>query len=202
MHTLPRLLAVAALFGAALPAPAQYKVIGADGSVTYTDRPPATTNAKVTALNARGGGGAEAGLDLPFELRQPVARYPVTIYTSADCAPCESARQFLQQRGVPYAERRIATEEDAAALERLVGARTVPALTVGAQALRGYAQTDWAAYLDAAGYPRESKLPRGWQPPAPVAMVERAAPVVKPVAPPAPPTAADVPPPDASKIRF
>ena len=41
----------------------------------------------------------------------------------------------------------------------------MPALTIGAQPLRGLSEADWTAYLDAAGYPRESRLPRGWQPP-------------------------------------
>jgi hypothetical protein len=54
---------------------------------------------------------------------------------------------------VPYAEKRIVTDEDTAALERLVGGRSVPALTIGAQPLRGFSATDWGAFLDAAGYP-------------------------------------------------
>jgi glutaredoxin len=125
---------------------------------------------------------------LPFELRQTTARFPVTLYTSADCPPCDSGRQFLQQRGVPYSERRVASEDDAAALERSVGGRTLPALTVGVQALRGLSMDEWGSYLDAAGYPRESKLPRGWTAPAPTVLVERvpaprAAAPVAPVAP-------------------
>ncbi len=157
-------------------ATAQYKVIGADGSVTYTDRPPATANTKVTALNRRGDAPTPADATLPFDLRQVASRFPVTLYTSADCPPCDAGRNFLQQRGVPYTERRVGSEDDAAALERAVGGRTVPALTVGSQALRGLSQTDWTVYLDAAGYPRESKLPRNWQAPAATPLVERAQP--------------------------
>lgn len=164
----PALLLAALLFAAG-PASAQYKVVGPDGSVTYTDRPPVTTTtspAKVTSLNRRGAPAAEAAgesSELPFELRQVAARYPVTLYTTAECAPCDSARTLLQQRGVPYSERRIATEDDAAVLERVSGGRTVPAVTIGGQALRGLTPGDWTAYLDAAGYPRESRLPRSWK---------------------------------------
>ena len=38
----------------ALPSQAQYKVVGPDGKITYTDRPPVSESAKVTALGRRG----------------------------------------------------------------------------------------------------------------------------------------------------
>ncbi len=162
---------------AVAPATAMYKVVQPDGSVTYTDRPPLSGNARVTPLgrDAASVAGAAASSEgaLPFALRQAMQRYPVTLYTSADCAPCASGRQLLQQRGVPFTERLILTVDDAAALERLVGGRTVPALTIGNQPLRGLAQADWTAYLDAAGYPRESVLPRNWPQAAATALVER-----------------------------
>lgn len=161
--------------GAAL---AQYKVIRPDGSVTYTDRPPIdATNVRITPLGrAVQAVAAPAETGLPIDLRQTAQRYPVTLYATADCAPCDTGRRLLQQRGVPYTERRIGTDEDALALERLVGGRTVPALTIGAQQLRGYSETDWVAYLDAAGYPRESKLPRNWPQPTATPLVERGPP--------------------------
>jgi glutaredoxin len=189
------LLITAALAMQAGAALAQYKVIAQDGSVTYTDRPPTASNAKVTALSRRGDAPATADAALPFELRQVASRFPVTLFTSADCPPCDAARQFLQQRGVPYSERRVVTEEDAAALERAVGGRTVPSATIGSQPLRGLSQTDWTIYLDAAGYPRESKLPRNWQAPAPTPLVERATPPVARNAAPSPQPDAPTPPP-------
>ncbi len=161
----------------AAPALAQYKVVGPDGSVTYTDRPPATQNARVTAMG-RNAVPPPAGGDatLPAELRTATQRHPVTLYTSDGCPPCDTGRRLLQQRGVPYSERRVITEDDAAALERLLGARTVPALSIGAQPLRGFNELDWTAYLDAAGYPRENRLPRSWQAAPPRPLVDRATP--------------------------
>ena len=175
----------------AMPVWAQYKVVRPDGSVTYTDRPPAEANVRVTPIgrNAPPSTNTSTDTGLPIELRQAMARYPVTLYTANDCAPCDAGRKLLQQRGVPYNERRISSEEDALALDRAVGGRTVPALTVGVQPLRGFSETDWAAYLDAAGYPRESKLPRNWPVAAVAPLVERATPL------PAPRLAAPVPPP-------
>lgn len=166
----------AALALATAPALAQYKVVAPDGSVTYTDRPPATANVRVTPLGRNAQPAASGGdPSLPLELRQAAARYPVTLYTAAECPPCDSGRKLLQQRGIPYSERRVANEEDAQALERLVGGRTVPSLNIGAQPLRGYNEADWGAFLDAAGYPKESKLPRNWPVPVATPLVERAA---------------------------
>jgi glutaredoxin len=185
-------------------APAQYKIVNPDGSVTYTDRIPApASNQRVMQLG-RGGAAATTLTEvaLPAELRQAVQRHPVTLYTSTDCAPCDSGRTLLQQRGVPYTEKRVASDEDAQALERIVGGRTVPSLTVGAQPLRGFSESDWAAYLEAAGYPRQSRLPRGWQPAPITPLAERAAPPARPPAPPPEREPEAPPPPPAEGVRF
>jgi glutaredoxin len=184
----------------ATPALAQYKVVAADGSVTYTDRPRAEANARITALG-RSGAAQPAEAALPAELRQVAQRYPVMLFTGTDCAPCDNGRRLLQQRGIPFSERRVSSEEDAMALERAVGGRTVPALTIGAQPLRGYSETDWTAYLDAAGYPRVSKLPSGWQAAPAQALTEK----VAPAKPAAPTPRTEVPPEDskpANGVRF
>lgn len=159
------------------PVAAQYKVVAPDGSVTYTDRPPADTAARITPMSRSGAPGA-AGSEpaLPAELRQPAQRFPVVLYASAECAPCDTGRRLLQQRGIPYTERHVVTEDDAQALERLSGGRTLPALMIGGQSLRGFSEADWSAYLDAAGYPRQSRLPGNWPVATPRPMTERAAP--------------------------
>jgi glutaredoxin len=197
-YSLVRWLLAALIMAVAVPAMAQFKVVQPDGSVTYTDRPPSSGNARVTPLG-RLGNSSEPDAGLPPDLRQAMQRYPVVLYTTADCQPCDTGRKLLQQRGVPYSERRIVSEEEALALERVAGGRTVPALTIGAQPVRGYSETEWLAYLDAAGYPRESKLPRNWQTPEPAAAVDRAVPVR-----PAPTAAqrAPEPPPAQGGVRF
>ena len=76
---------------------------------------------------------------------------------------------------------------------------------MGGQTLRGFSESDWLATLDLAGYPKESRLPRGWQAPAAEPLVARV-PAVAPRAPdearasgePAFPQAAS----DPSGIRF
>ncbi len=166
----PPAFAAAALLLAISPSQAQYKVIGADGKVTYSDRPPPGAEGKVSALGAKAAA-EPAGPALPFELRQVASKYPVTLYTvTGACEPCASARQLLKQRGIPFAERQVVTSEDSDALEKLSGAREAPTLTIGSQTLRGLAPEVWVSYLDAAGYPRESRLPSSYQyqPAAPI----------------------------------
>jgi glutaredoxin len=162
------------LLAACLPAQAQYKVVGPDGRVTYTDRPPtAASGAQISPMRRDGSVPETVAAPLPLELRQAVSRFPVTLYAAKDCAPCDSGRRLLQTRGVPFTERLINDEADAEALVRLSDGRSVPTLTVGKQVLRGYSEADWQSTLDLAAYPRESRLPRGYVPPAPAPLAQR-----------------------------
>jgi len=210
MNPFLRLMPAIALACFALPGHALYKVVGPDGSVTYTDRPPpAAVGRPAPTAGGRDTGTSEAAnalANLPLELRQVTARYPVTLYSSTDCAPCDSARRLLASRGIPYVERRVINDDDGEALNRLTGGRSVPTLTIGTQALRGFAEGDWHSYLDAAGYPRESRLPRSYQQPAATPLVERQAEAAQQQRPAAPPPAEPAPPPPAppapAGIRF
>ena len=203
---LPASFALAAsLVFVATPSEAQYKVIGADGKVTYSDREPSPSEGRVSALGARGSAPA-AEPDLPFELRQIVAKYPVTLYTaSGTCESCVAARQLLKQRGIPFSERQVVSEEDNDALERISGSRDVPTLMIGSQVLRGLSSEAWISYLDAAGYPRDSRLPTSYQyRPATPIVERREPPVARSPATPgaAPQTPAIAAPAGAGGIRF
>lgn len=182
----------------ALPGQAQYKVVGPDGKVTYTDRQPSV--GKVSSFGTRSAPSLET--NLPFDLRQPVARYPVTLYVSGgNCEPCEAARQLLRQRGVPFAEKQVLSAEDSEALERLSGGRDAPTLAIGSQNLRGLAPAVWGSYLDAAGYPRESRLPATYQNPAPTPITEKRESVARaPAARASQPLPADALPPPAPPV--
>ena len=182
------------------PAEAQFKVVAPDGTVTYTDRPAAAPGSKVTQLRkdasvlaAQAPPAASANTNLvklPYELRQVAERFAVVLYASADCAPCDAGRRMLVQRGVPYAERLIQSDEDLQALARISGARTVPVLAVGSQITRGWLESEWSANLDLAGYPRESRLPRDWPVAVAAPLAARPAPEPATSLPPAPPAAA------------
>ncbi len=167
---------VAALLAAGVcttAAHAQYKVVGPDGKITYTDRAPVTPAGKVSAIG-NADPAAVTGPALPAELQQAATRYPVVLYVSTGvCASCDGGRELLRQRGIPFTEKQVISAADGQALERLTGARDVPALTIGAQSLRGLSKEVWTSYLDAAGYPASSRLPASYQYAAPTPLTQR-----------------------------
>jgi glutaredoxin len=174
-HATPALVFALAAWCAAAPVFAQFKVVAPDGSVTYTDRPPADSQARPSRLDAVRTPTGEA-VALPFALREVSRKFPVTLYTVANCAPCDRGRELLRQRGVPFSERRSESEADRTAWINLIGSLDAPALTIGSQVLRAFSADNWNSYLDTAGYPNESRLPANYQPPPVAPLVARAAP--------------------------
>jgi glutaredoxin len=178
-----------------------FRIVGPDGRVTFSDKPPVDPSAKAQAgaVASASGGGTAA---LPFELRQAATRYPVTLYTSPGCSSCAAGRAMLSSRGIPFAEKTVISNDDIEALKRFAGAATVPLLTIGGQQIKRFADGEWAQYLDAAGYPKTSQLPPGYSPAPASPMVaaqqpQRAAPQASTeasnVPPPAPAATADNP---------
>jgi len=187
-------VACAGLWGAVANAQV-YRIVGPDGRVTFSDRPPADGKAApAQALPVPGAGGSSTA-SLPAEVRMAASRFPVTLYTGPDCGPCLSARSFLLRRGVPFTERTITTREDAEALQRLSGGASMPFATIGGQHIRGFSDTEWSQYLDAAGYPKTSQLPPSYRNPDPTPLValERAAPVQQARTPAPVPQRAEIP---------
>ncbi len=166
------------LLMASAPAFALYKVVGPDGKVTYTDRPPTDRASQAIKTN---GSVSDTG-SLPFELRQVNAKFPVTLYTSRDCGPCDQGRNLLKQRGVPFVERTVQSNEDIQAFKRQEGGDQMPVVRIGGQQIKGFSSQDWQSYLDAAGYPKESALPRNYQWPVPTPLVQQSAAPATPAA--------------------
>ncbi len=162
-----------------------YRVPGPNG-IILTDRPPSNVG-QATAIRPSGKPLQTTEAALPFELRQAVEKYPVTLYSGEGCAPCTSGRLLLQSRGVPFTELTIGTQEDADALQRISGDRSLPLLTIGAQKIKGYSETEWTQFLSAANYPARSLLSSTYRnPPAkPLVALKRPEP--------APAQAAEVP---------
>ena len=163
------LTALLGLLAVAAHAQGVYRIVGPDGRVTFSDQPPPSANARPAGSTAGSGGTGSA--QLPFALRQVVSRYPVVLYTGDNCAPCNSGRNLLSARGVPFTEKTVTTNEDAEALKRMAGEASLPFMTIGSQQLRGYSDTEWTQFLDAAGYPKQSALPSGFSRPAPSPLV-------------------------------
>lgn len=184
------ILALGALACGAAQAQTVYRIVGPDGKVTFSDKPPVADQGKVTST----GTGARNNLvtgNLPTELRTVVSKYPATLYTTAKCGACDTARNLLTNRGIPFSERTISTNEDVEFLQRLSGESSLPVLTLGSQKIKGYNDGEWSRYLDAAGYPASSILPSSYRnpPPAPAVAIkpkEEPKPAEKPTPPPPP----------------
>ena len=168
-------LAFSALTHTSLQAQTLYRSVGPDGRVTFSDKPPATP-AKVTALSADGKDASASNAALPYELRQVANKYPVTLFASKECAPCDEGRTLLRSRGIPFAEKTINSNDDADSLKRLTDTTSLPVLTIGGQQIKGYSVPEWTQYLNAAGYPERSKLPANYRYAEPSPLVAAKAP--------------------------
>ena len=167
-----------------------YRSTDARGNVSFSDQPPPALGgaaAKVTkpvagalglASTASPASADGASGALPYELRRIANRYPVTLYTGTDCAPCIAGRSLLVTRGIPFSERTVMTREDSETLLNLTGQKSLPLLHIGTQLLKGFSDAEWSRYLDAAGYPTVTMLPARYRnPPASPLVVLQAAPV-------------------------
>ncbi|WP_230414268.1 glutaredoxin family protein [Collimonas silvisoli] len=143
-----------------------YKSTGPDGKVTYSDTPPAKGN--VTQQKAAAGTG-DSGDGLPYELALAVKNNPVTLYSSDKCTPCDDGRKMLNQRGIPFSEKTVKSNEDIAALRKITSANDLPVLTVGRSKESGFSDSAWGTALTAAGYPEKNYLPKTYRNAAPVA---------------------------------
>jgi glutaredoxin len=173
----------ATLFLLMLAANAQaqlYKSTGPDGKVTYSDIPPA--NGNVVQKKAAGGAGDDND-SLPYELAQAVKNNPVTLYSSDKCIPCDDGRKMLKERGIPFSEKTIKSNEDIAVLRKITSENQLPVLTVGRDKQSGFASSNWGSALTAAGYPETSRLPKTYHSAAPVAAAPSASPAGKTTAP-------------------
>lgn len=194
-----------ALALAATAAQAQlYRWIDKDGKVNFTDTPPPAF-ARDVQKRARDPGAAEGGQG-SYELQQATKKFPVTLYTAAECAPCKDARELLAKRGVPFREVSVGSEETRAELKKVAGEMEVPVMTVGRDVQKGFEASMYHGALDTAGYPKSAPpgvraaAPAAKPAPAPVAAEKPAEePPRGRYTPQAPP---DAPPIDAGRGRY
>lgn len=131
-----------------------YRWVDRDGKVHYGDRPPPP--AAVRELEEKRIAAPAADTTGSYTLRTAQQNYPVTLYVDASCgAACQEGRAYLKKRGIPFSEKSLASDEEIAALQRLLqGAElVVPVLQVGEKTSKGFLETGWSVLLDAAGYP-------------------------------------------------
>ena len=123
------------------------------GQTIFSDQPPPPGAKQVTKTT---GTGQANDKQMPYATRQAAEKFPVTLYTAANCVePCERARALLNGRGVPFAEKLLKSEDELAELAReLGGEANVPTLYVGRQHVVGFESVAWNNLLDLAAYPK------------------------------------------------
>jgi glutaredoxin len=133
---------------------AMYRWVDKNGGVHYSDQPPPPDARKIEQpklnINVLDTSG------LPYATRRAMENFPVRLFTSPKCKrPCERAREFLKQRGVPYSETSVTSAQSLASFKKIFKAKPfVPALAVGDQTQTGFSESGWNSMLDSAGYPR------------------------------------------------
>jgi glutaredoxin len=142
--------------------------------INYGDRPPPDAQ-NLLRIDLQTIGEQTQSL-LPYQVRRAASNFPVILFTAKNCPPCVTARNFLNKRGVPFAERTIETSDDAMEFKRLTGAESVPVATLGSQPLVAFDPDDWNNGLDATGYPQTSMLPRNFKQEPARPLTQKAAP--------------------------
>ena len=146
-------LAVAPVYAAKL-----YKWVDERGNVSYQDRPPPEGQGKVEEKYLRDSRGGVGGNPAAAEA---AAKSPVILYMVPTCIPCDMARTYLKQRGVPFREINVSEKNTQAQQEMIkkVGQLSVPTILIGSKVMLGYVESILSGELDQAGYPKPETSP-------------------------------------------
>jgi glutaredoxin len=141
-----------------------YRSVDKDGKVHYSDTPYMGTE-DIEALKVDKAPTADAPLS--YETQRAKQYFPVTLYTFPDCGSvCKQARDLLVNRGIPFTDKSLVSQEDIDAFRKNSGDSQLPAMTVGKTWLKGFLAEQWNSELDNAGYPKKAL---GYRPAAPAA---------------------------------
>ena len=146
-------IAVAVLTVSPTQAEKLYKWIGKDGKVSYQDKPPPEDSGVVQERNLSGNRiTSDVG---PSEAAQ---KFPVTLYSTTKCSPCDQARAYLKKRKVPFGEKNVSNNPSLQKeMIEKIGELSVPTIMVGSKVMKGYIESLLEGELDQAGYPKEGK---------------------------------------------
>ena len=141
---------------------ATYRWVDQSGKVHYGDV-PAEDAERVEQKKFSASPEADSA-GLPYETRRAQKNFPVMLYTASNCKEaCSQARNFLNQRGIPFAEKKLVTQEEINNFKQESGSDQSPTLGVGKSYLKGFEAGQWNSELDIAGYPKTAP----YRPPAP-----------------------------------
>ena len=145
-----KILALCALL-VSIPASADpvYRIVGPDGRVEYTNKPPAGAKATPvqTRINSYSGaptvsGSASAGATRP----------EIKMFATDWCPYCRRAQAYLAQRGIRYTHVDIEKSGSGRAEYDRLGGKGVPVILVGGQRMNGFSEERLSQMLRSAGY--------------------------------------------------
>jgi glutaredoxin len=139
-----------ALVSASTLADGLFRWVDANGKVHYTDTAPTNPNVKTERRTFKAPVAEAAGLS--YENQVAAKNFPVSLYTTPKCEPCDQARSLLNKRGIPFAEISVIDSKQQDELVKLAGAAELPVLRVGKQISKGYDAGMYHGALDSAGY--------------------------------------------------
>jgi hypothetical protein len=129
------------------------------GQTIYSDVAPPRHIRNVTQLGPRKPleESAEPSAETSFAIREATRKFPVRLWTTPNHELSDLARAVLVQRGVPFNETVVQTDDEANAMKNLTGETNFPLLSVGRQNIRGFSEEAYQQALDLAGYPKSEK---------------------------------------------
>lgn len=152
---LPRcLVLLSCCLVAAAPALGQmvYKSVGADGKVSYGDRPP--TEGQVVMSRSFT---AAPSTVLPVSMVERLRKFRqsagtpapavggVVLYSAAWCGYCTKAKAYLDAKRIRYSEVDIDTEAGLASFSQAGGGKGVPLLVAGDKRIQGFSVASYDA---------------------------------------------------------
>lgn len=139
-----------------------YKWVDAKGVTHFGDRPPPASKTKPREVKARADADDNSA-PLPYAVAEAARNSPVTLYTMTGCDSCDQGRQLLRQRGVPFVEKTVSSNEDLAKLKEVNNDASLPLLVVGQRKVVGFQAAGWGEALNDAAYPANAVLPAGYK---------------------------------------
>ena len=133
-----------------------YKVVGPNGNITYTDRPPADGKSTTTLQFADAPSSplpasvlkyqAELRLSMQGRLAQAKKADSIgttTLFSATWCGYCTRAKAYLSAKGIRYQEVDIDTAEGGRAYFEAGGTRGVPLLLTDNQRVQGFSEATY-----------------------------------------------------------
>jgi len=153
-------VALAIASASAWAADTVYKVVQPDGSMVYSDRPPAAGKSDILEFRNLPASPLpesvirfRAEIEKSMKARAAALKEPqageLRFFTAKWCPHCRRAKAYLQQRGLPFTEYDSDTPDGMAAFVQASG-RVVPLLVSSAGRVQGYSEGKYDQFLASA----------------------------------------------------